>query len=174
MIDLVLKFRVDRFDYVVYATSDTVLKCFSCGNIAHAVRNCPRKNVNAVKQSILAVSNLVESSTVVPTASRSLQLSQINPKPTVGLTHTRRLVILALAWLETIYFFKHHFSLLRIYHFSDHCAVCNVFIKAFKPTSAYWCFNKSLLDDKHFKDTFTFFCEGFRQENYSGIMLKLK
>ena len=67
-IDLVIKFRVNGFDYVVYATSDTIMKCFICCNIGHVVRNCSRRNVNTEQQNISVEPNLVESPTVVPTA----------------------------------------------------------------------------------------------------------
>ncbi len=43
-LDLVLNFRVDDFDYVVFITTDKI-KCFGCGNIGHLVRACPSKQV---------------------------------------------------------------------------------------------------------------------------------
>ncbi len=43
-LDLVLNFRVDDFDYVVFITTDKI-KCFGCGNFSHLVRACPSKQV---------------------------------------------------------------------------------------------------------------------------------
>ncbi len=43
-LDLVLNFRVDDFDYVVFITTDKI-KCFGCGNSAILVRACPSKQV---------------------------------------------------------------------------------------------------------------------------------
>ena len=63
-IELTLKLRVEGFDYVVYATSDTALKCFSCGGAGHIGRYCPGKNANTEKEKTPAKTN--ESSTVVP------------------------------------------------------------------------------------------------------------
>ena len=37
--------------------------------------------------------------------------------------------------------------------------ICDASLKILKPRSAYWCYNTSLLDDKHFKDAFTLFWE---------------
>src|SRR4029434_1225163 len=67
-IELVLKLRVDGFDYVMYATSDTALKCFSCGGAGHIGRYCPGKNGNTEKEDTQAKTNVAESSTVVPPA----------------------------------------------------------------------------------------------------------
>ncbi len=43
-LDLLLNFRVDDFDYVVFITTDKI-KCFGCGNFGHLVRACPSKQV---------------------------------------------------------------------------------------------------------------------------------
>lgn len=57
--------------------------------------------------------------------------------------------------------------------FSDHCAVfCSVSIKAFKPRSAYWCLNTSLLEDEHFRDTFVYFWGIFRGQK--GLFSSLR
>lgn len=40
--DVVFKFKVDDYDYTVFATSDS-LKCFGCGEVGHLVRACPNK-----------------------------------------------------------------------------------------------------------------------------------
>ena len=77
---------------------------------------------------------------------------------------------ISFARLDRIYTLENHRNTLRACHilptgFSDHCAVvCNVSVKAFKPRSAYWCFNTSLLEDQHFKDTFIFFWDTFRKQ----------
>ena len=85
---------------------------------------------------------------------------------------------ISLARLDRIYVYKHHLNLFKECHilptgFSDHCAViCKASVKAFKPKSAYWCFNTSLLGDKHFRDTFIFFWETFRQQKVSFTSLQ--
>ncbi|KAL7853086.1 hypothetical protein SRHO_G00188710 [Serrasalmus rhombeus] len=42
-LDLVLKFSVDGFEYAVYISSETAMKCFWCGQVGHLVRTCPVK-----------------------------------------------------------------------------------------------------------------------------------
>ncbi|KAL6475047.1 hypothetical protein MHYP_G00160870 [Metynnis hypsauchen] len=42
-LDLVLKLRVERFECMVFVSSDTNMKCFRCGLTAHLVRACPEK-----------------------------------------------------------------------------------------------------------------------------------
>ncbi|XP_066534379.1 putative uncharacterized protein DDB_G0290521 [Hoplias malabaricus] len=41
-LNLAIKFRIDNYDYVVYATTAT-MKCFGCGLEGHLVRSCPNK-----------------------------------------------------------------------------------------------------------------------------------
>ncbi len=41
-LNLSFKFKVDGFDYVVFATSDT-MRCFSCGQEGHVRRACPER-----------------------------------------------------------------------------------------------------------------------------------
>ncbi|XDV26277.1 hypothetical protein PO909_030035 [Leuciscus waleckii] len=42
-LDLVFKFKIEGFDYAVFASSDTTMKCFGCSKIGHLSRNCPDK-----------------------------------------------------------------------------------------------------------------------------------
>ncbi len=78
---------------------------------------------------------------------------------------------LSLARLDRFYSFKHQFNIFKSCQinpvgFSDHSAVlCSVLVSCVKSSSAYWHFNTSLLDDKHFKDSFTFFWDVFKQQN---------
>lgn len=41
-LNITMKFKVENFDYVVFATSDSEMKCFKCGIPGHTVRNCAR------------------------------------------------------------------------------------------------------------------------------------
>lgn len=40
-LDLSLTFTIDGAHYIVFATSDTVMKCFGCGAMGHLIRACP-------------------------------------------------------------------------------------------------------------------------------------
>lgn len=40
-LNIVLKFKVDGCDYVIFATSET-MKCFNCGADGHLIKNCPK------------------------------------------------------------------------------------------------------------------------------------
>lgn len=77
---------------------------------------------------------------------------------------------LSMARLDRMYCFKHFSSAFRSSFiipvgFSDHCMVCCVITKrTLKPSSAYWHFNKSLLDDNEFKEAFVLFWENFKLE----------
>ncbi len=42
-LDLVFKFKIDGFDYAVFASSDTTIKCYGCKKIGHLIRSCPDK-----------------------------------------------------------------------------------------------------------------------------------
>ncbi|KAL6483990.1 hypothetical protein MHYP_G00088630 [Metynnis hypsauchen] len=42
-LDLVLKFSVEGFEYAVFVTSETAVKCFWCGQAGLLVRACPVK-----------------------------------------------------------------------------------------------------------------------------------
>ncbi len=41
--NLVFKFKIDGFDYAVFASSDTTFKCYGCKKIGHLIRSCPDK-----------------------------------------------------------------------------------------------------------------------------------
>lgn len=41
-LDLTFKFRIDDFDYVVFATTGK-MKCFGCNKVGHLIRDCPDK-----------------------------------------------------------------------------------------------------------------------------------
>lgn len=41
-LNLAMKFRVDNYDYVIYASSENI-KCFNCGQEGHRVRAFPEK-----------------------------------------------------------------------------------------------------------------------------------
>jgi len=43
-LNIAFKFKVDSFDYVIFATTES-MKCFGCGKVGHLVRACPDKNV---------------------------------------------------------------------------------------------------------------------------------
>lgn len=43
-LNMAMKFRVDGFDYTIFASTET-MKCFGCGQEGHLVRNCPEKAV---------------------------------------------------------------------------------------------------------------------------------
>ncbi|KAK3544550.1 hypothetical protein QTP86_016190 [Hemibagrus guttatus] len=42
-LDLAMKFGVDGFDYMVFVTTDSGMKCFNCGETGHLVCACPEK-----------------------------------------------------------------------------------------------------------------------------------
>ncbi|MGL5904154.1 MAG: hypothetical protein ACRCZO_15845, partial [Cetobacterium sp.] len=44
-LDVSFNFRMDDFDYLIYATTDK-MRCFGCGKAGHLVRTCPDKNEN--------------------------------------------------------------------------------------------------------------------------------
>lgn len=57
--------------------------------------------------------------------------------------------------------------------FSDHCLVdCEIYIVNIKPKSAYWHFNVSLLQDKFFIETFTYFWKQFGLKKHEYISLR--
>ncbi len=44
-LNLVLKFRIDDFDYNIYVTSEN-MRCFKCGQENHIARDCPGNETN--------------------------------------------------------------------------------------------------------------------------------
>ena len=81
--------------------------------------------------------------------------------------------MLSLARLDRFYGFKHQLNFFRSCNivpvgFSDHCMItCKIFISTFKPKSAYWHFNTSLLQDNHFRDVFRFFWDQFKTTKHA-------
>lgn len=44
-LDVSFNFRMDDFDYLIYATTDK-MRCFGCGKAGHLVCTCPDKSEN--------------------------------------------------------------------------------------------------------------------------------
>lgn len=51
-LDVSFSFRMDDFDYSIYATTDK-MRCFGCGKAGHLVRSCPDKAENVVNDEIV-------------------------------------------------------------------------------------------------------------------------
>lgn len=49
-LNLAMKFKVGGFEYVVFATSDSALKCFSCSSVGHIARDCPQRTNDSTEQ----------------------------------------------------------------------------------------------------------------------------
>ncbi|XDV26317.1 hypothetical protein PO909_030065 [Leuciscus waleckii] len=79
-IDLIFKFKIDGFDYTVFATSDITMKCFSCNKIGHLVRECPNRTESAgastsAEQVVSAVSS-AESAGNVESAGTTAEVTE--------------------------------------------------------------------------------------------------
>lgn len=55
-LNLAMKFRIEDFDYVIFATSES-MKCFGCGQEGHVIRVCPEKSVDQNRDAGEALSN---------------------------------------------------------------------------------------------------------------------
>lgn len=79
-LDLVFKFKIDSFDYVVFASSDTTIKCFGCGKIGHLSRNCPdkvNKNAEQIKADQAGSASAVAETSVPAAASLEAESSLV-------------------------------------------------------------------------------------------------
>lgn len=65
-LNIALKFKVEGFEYVIFATTET-MKCFRCGETGHQVRFCSKQNdapqIEANNQKVAQVLNEAEPST---------------------------------------------------------------------------------------------------------------
>jgi len=57
-LDLTLNFRHEEFNYVIYATTNT-MRCFGCGENGHLIRGCPKREENVNKTSLTVASESV-------------------------------------------------------------------------------------------------------------------
>lgn len=55
-LNLAMKFKIDDFDYVIFATSES-MKCFGCGREGHVIRACPDKSADQNHNAAEPVSN---------------------------------------------------------------------------------------------------------------------
>lgn len=54
-LDLTLNFRHEEFNYVIYATTNT-MRCFGCGENGHLIRGCPKREENVNKTALTVAS----------------------------------------------------------------------------------------------------------------------
>uniref|UniRef100_A0A3Q3EXU5 CCHC-type domain-containing protein n=1 Tax=Labrus bergylta TaxID=56723 RepID=A0A3Q3EXU5_9LABR len=64
-LNLSFNFKVDGFNYMVFATSAT-MKCFGCGAEGHLIRSCPEKNVHVRGNTQAAPAAEVTAAAVTP------------------------------------------------------------------------------------------------------------
>lgn len=57
-LNVAFKFKIDGFDYVVFASSET-MKCFTCGEEGHSRSLCPEKTEDASANTAEAVDDVV-------------------------------------------------------------------------------------------------------------------
>lgn len=91
-LNLSFNVKVEDFNYTVYATSESIMKCFGCGKIGHLIRACPEKmEENATVQTnsennhsgVVSVTEDVVASTAVESGSGGPVVNKPN-KPTMA------------------------------------------------------------------------------------------
>ncbi|XP_051968346.1 uncharacterized protein LOC127633349 [Xyrauchen texanus] len=88
-LNLSFNVKVEDFSYTVYATSESIIKCFGCGKIGHLIRACPDKadenaTVQTNSQSNVAEAVSVTEDVVAPAAVESGAGWSVGNKPTMA------------------------------------------------------------------------------------------